>query len=45
MGRSELLEMLGMIPNYYLQYYYNTQHKLDEQDAVAAFAGRRSDRD
>ena len=26
-----LLEMLGMIPNYYLQYYYNTQHKLDEQ--------------
>lgn len=27
----ELLETLGMIPNYYLQYYYSTQHKLEEQ--------------
>ena len=29
---AELLEMLGMIPNYYLQYYYNKQHKLHEQE-------------
>ncbi|MDX9865399.1 MAG: hypothetical protein RBT34_11405, partial [Anaerolineaceae bacterium] len=28
---ADLLEVLGMIPNYYLQYYYNTQHKLGEQ--------------
>ena len=27
-----LLEVLGMIPNYYLQYFYNTAHKLAEQD-------------
>jgi 6-phospho-beta-glucosidase len=27
----DLLETLSMIPNYYLQYYYYTQHKLDEQ--------------
>jgi 6-phospho-beta-glucosidase len=27
----DLLEILGMIPNYYLQYYYNTRHKLDDQ--------------
>ncbi|MGB4594824.1 MAG: hypothetical protein WBI14_02845 [Anaerolineaceae bacterium] len=27
----KLIETLGMIPNYYLQYYYSTQHKLDEQ--------------
>ena len=26
-----LLESLGMIPNYYLQYFYYTQHKLDSQ--------------
>ena len=25
------LELLGMIPNYYLQYYYHTDHKLDAQ--------------
>ena len=28
----ELLETLGMIPNYYLQYYYATHHKLEEQN-------------
>lgn len=27
-----LIEALRMIPNYYLQYYYLTQHKLDQQD-------------
>jgi len=27
-----LLDMLGMIPNYYLEYYYSTQHKLGLQD-------------
>jgi len=27
----DLLKALGMIPNYYLHYYYDTQHKLDEQ--------------
>jgi len=26
------VESLGMIPNYYLQYYYHTDHKLDAQD-------------
>jgi 6-phospho-beta-glucosidase len=26
-----LIEMLGMIPNYYLAYYYHTGHKLAEQ--------------
>jgi len=25
-------ESLGMIPNYYLQYYYHTNHKLDAQE-------------
>ncbi len=29
----ELLENLGMIPNYYLQYYYFTEKKLAEQEA------------
>lgn len=29
----ELIESLGMIPNSYLQYYYNTRHKLALQDA------------
>ncbi len=29
----ELLRALGMIPNYYLQYYYNTARKLAEQAA------------
>lgn len=29
----ELLESLGMIPNYYLQYFYATDHKLAEQEA------------
>ena len=29
---AALLEILGMIPNYYLQYYYNTRHKLQEQE-------------
>jgi 6-phospho-beta-glucosidase len=28
----ELLEHLGMIPNYYLQYYYFTERKLAEQE-------------
>jgi 6-phospho-beta-glucosidase len=28
-----LLEQLGMIPNYYLNYYYFTRHKLAEQEA------------
>jgi 6-phospho-beta-glucosidase len=28
----ELIASLGMIPNYYLQYFYATDHKLDEQD-------------
>lgn len=27
----ELIETLRMIPNYYLNYFYNTQHKLEEQ--------------
>ena len=27
----ELVETLKMIPNYYLQYFYRTKHKLDEQ--------------
>ena len=27
-----LLDMLGMIPNYYLEYYYSTKHKLSLQD-------------
>lgn len=27
----ELIETLGMIPNYYLQYFYCTAHKLEEQ--------------
>ena len=27
----ELIETLGMIPNYYLQYFYRTDHKLEEQ--------------
>ncbi len=26
-----MVELLGMIPNYYLQYYYYTDHKLDSQ--------------
>lgn len=26
------VESLGMIPNYYLQYYYHTNHKLDAQE-------------
>ncbi len=29
----QLIEALGMIPNYYLQYYYQTAHKLAEQEA------------
>jgi 6-phospho-beta-glucosidase len=28
----ELVKALGMIPNYYLQYFYNTGHKLSDQD-------------
>jgi 6-phospho-beta-glucosidase len=28
----EMIEALGMIPNSYLQYFYNTRHKLDSQD-------------
>jgi 6-phospho-beta-glucosidase len=28
---ARLVESLGMIPNYYLQYYYQTDHKLDSQ--------------
>jgi 6-phospho-beta-glucosidase len=28
-----LLEMLGMIPNYYLEYYYSTEHKRQLQEA------------
>lgn len=27
----ELIETLGMIPNYYLQYFYSTHHKLEAQ--------------
>ena len=27
----ELIQSLKMIPNYYLHYYYDTQHKLEEQ--------------
>ncbi|MDO9121084.1 MAG: hypothetical protein Q7U31_04815, partial [Anaerolineaceae bacterium] len=27
----ELVETLKMIPNYYLHYYYDTQHKIEEQ--------------
>jgi 6-phospho-beta-glucosidase len=29
--QPELVESLGMIPNYYLHYYYDTAHKLAEQ--------------
>ncbi len=29
--QPQLIETLRMIPNYYLQYYYHTQHKLEEQ--------------
>jgi 6-phospho-beta-glucosidase len=29
----ELIETLQMIPNYYLQYFYSTKHKLSLQDA------------
>ena len=29
---SRTVESLGMIPNYYLQYYYQTTHKLEAQD-------------
>lgn len=29
----ELVESLQMIPNYYLQYFYHTAHKLEEQKA------------
>lgn len=28
---ARTIESLGMIPNYYLQYYYHTNHKLDAQ--------------
>jgi 6-phospho-beta-glucosidase len=28
---AELIETLRMIPNYYLHYFYDTQHKLEEQ--------------
>lgn len=28
----ELIKTLGLIPNYYLQYFYSTDHKLEEQD-------------
>lgn len=28
-----MIESLGMIPNYYLQYFYQTNHKLDAQQA------------
>ena len=28
---ARTIESLGMIPNYYLQYFYHTGHKLDEQ--------------
>jgi 6-phospho-beta-glucosidase len=28
---TELIETLGMIPNYYLQYFYRTDHKFEEQ--------------
>jgi len=28
-----LIETLGMIPNYYLQYYYHTAHKLEQQES------------
>ena len=27
-----MVESLGMIPNYYLQYFYHTDHKLDSQE-------------
>jgi 6-phospho-beta-glucosidase len=29
---ARLVESLGMIPNYYLQYYYQTDYKLDSQE-------------
>ena len=29
----DLIETLQMLPNYYLQYYYYTEHKLHQQDA------------
>jgi 6-phospho-beta-glucosidase len=28
---ARMIEATGMIPNYYLQYFYHTDHKLDEQ--------------
>jgi len=30
--QPEMVESLGMIPNYYLQYFYNTDHKLADQE-------------
>ncbi len=36
----ELIENLGMIPNYYLQYYYFTEKKIAEQEAWAETGSR-----
>ena len=36
----ELLENLGMIPNYYLQYYYFTERKIAEQERWAEMGSR-----
>ena len=33
------LEMLGMIPNYYLRYYYYTDQILEEQTSLASISG------
>ena len=38
------IEVLGMIPNYYLQYFYHTDKKLAAQAKLAALARRRGDR-
>lgn len=36
------IEVLGMLPNYYLQYYYYTDRKLREQQKWPPSRGRRS---
>ena len=39
------IEILGMLPNYYLQYFYYTGHKLKSQEGWPPSRGRGSDQD
>ncbi len=41
--QPRLVETLKMIPNYYLNYFYSTSHKLAEQDKWPPVACRRGD--